>query len=288
MYNIRYHRRLVLQLIWDDFTWRRPAARRRGFAWVGTGEDLCLAPVPGADLRPYRPHPGIFRDFAGLGQTPAAVLDFANRYGPLRLRLELNPFPFWLKGIRHMAELVRLGDAVAAGDWQRMPGSLEPFLADPALAGADDLRPIRQKQERGEKVSRDEQAHAAVARLCHAVWPPGRLGPEGAWNPLTGKVELRLRPNDLLGFMFLQLGGAVLGGRRFRQCPVCGKWSLLTPGVNRADRVTCSGYCRLKLYRRRKARALELHRRGWSPARIAKEIGSDVSKVKAWVSQAQG
>jgi len=101
-------------------------------------------------------------------------------------------------------------------------------------------------------------------------------------------VELRLKHADLLGFMFYQLGHALIGGRRFQQCVVCGKWSLLAPGVNRADRTTCSGYCRLRRYRQRRAKAEELHRRGWSPKKIAKEIGSDVSKVEKWLSQANG
>jgi hypothetical protein len=278
----------MLPLIFDDFTWHRPAARKRGFTWAGAGQDMCLVPVPGAAFDRYQPHPGIFRDFAGLDRRPAAVLDFANRYGALCHRPEFNPFSSWRKGIQQMADLVALGGAVTEGPWRRIPEALEPFVANASLASAGDIRPIRRKQERGEAVSRNEQAQAAVARLYHAISPLERLALEGSWNPLTRQVELRLRPADLLGFMFLQLGCAVLGGRRFRPCRVCGKWSLLTPGVNRADRTTCSGYCRLKLCRQRRARAVALHHRGWAPEKIAKEIGSAVSKVKAWVSQARG
>jgi hypothetical protein len=277
----------MLQLIWDEFTWDRPAARKRGFAWDTTGEDARLARVPGAAFTPYQPHPGIFRDFAGLDPTPAAILEFANRYGALGHRLELNPLSFWRKGVQHLAELVRLGDAVAAGDRKGLAEALGPFLADASLADAADIRPIRHRQGRGEKVSANEQARAAVTRLYHAVAPAERFEGEVSWNAVTGRVELRLKPADLLGFMLLQLGGAVIGGRRFRRCRVCGKWSLLMPGVNRADRTTCSGYCRLKLCRQRRAQAVELHRRGWTPERIAKEIGSAVSQVKAWVSQAR-
>jgi hypothetical protein len=98
-------------------------------------------------------------------------------------------------------------------------------------------------------------------------------------------VALRIKYADLRGFMFYQLGHAVIGGRRFQQCAVCGKSSLLLPGVSRKDRTTCSGYCRLKLYRLRKA-AAELARAGWSPGKIAKKIGVDVARVKEWLSQA--
>jgi hypothetical protein len=101
-------------------------------------------------------------------------------------------------------------------------------------------------------------------------------------------VELRLKHANLLDFMFFQLGHALLGGQRFRQCAACGKWSLLRPGVNRADRATCSAYCRLRLHRQRRTKAEELHRRGWSAQKIAQEIGSDVSKVRQWLSQTKG
>jgi predicted nucleic acid-binding Zn ribbon protein len=104
---------------------------------------------------------------------------------------------------------------------------------------------------------------------------------------VTGKVELRLKPADLLGFLFLQLGSAFVGGFQFRQCPVCGTWSLLTPGANRADRTTCSDYCRLKRYRQRRARAVALGHSGWTPEQIAKEVGSAISKVKTWLSDAK-
>jgi hypothetical protein len=279
---------LKVQLIWDDFTWQRPTSRKRGFLWEGTGDARHLLRVPGAAFHAYRPHPGIFRDFAGLQPTPAAVLTFANRYGALRREPDREPFSFWRQGILQMAALVRLSDAVSAGDWKKIPEALEPFLADAALATAADIRPLRQKRKRGEMISRNEQVHVAVMRLYHAIAPLERLAGEGSWNSVSGAVEVRLKPADLLGYLFLQLGVAFLEGRRFRQCPGCGKWWLLAPGVNRADRSTCSGYCRLKLYRQRRAQAVVLHQQGWVAEEIAKEIGSEVSKVKSWLAEAKG
>jgi hypothetical protein len=276
-----------MQLILNNFTWQQPASRKKGFIWGGPEEDLGLVRVPGAEFNAYCPHPGIFRDFADLEQTPKAVLNFANRYGALRQRLEFNTFASWRKGIRQMKQLVTLSDAVTAGDGKQIAKALEPFLVEPSLANAADIRPIRQKQKRGEKVSRNEQAHAAVMRLYHAIAPCERFEAEGFWNAPSGKVALRLKHADLLGFMFFQLGHALIGGRQFRQCAACGKWSLLQPRVNRADRITCSGYCRLRLYRQRKTKAEELYRRGWSTQKIAQEIGSEVSTVTNWLSQAK-
>jgi Putative ATPase subunit of terminase (gpP-like) len=277
----------MLNPILDEFTWQRPASRRKGFAWEGAGEDLRLVDAPGAAFTDYKPHPGIFRDFADLGHSPEAVLKFANRYGALRKRREWDTLTFWRTGIQETNRLVRLSDAVTTGDWKKLPGTLAPFLADAHLSSADDLRPILDKQKRGEKASKNEQVHAAVVRLYHAVSPAQRLEVEGSWNAMTERVDLRLKHADLIGFMFFQLGHAFLGGRRFRQCAVCGKWTLLRPGVNRADRTTCSDYCRLRRCRQRKQKAGELHAMGWSPERIAREIGSEVSTVREWLSRAK-
>ena len=278
----------MLQLILDYFRWQRPPSRKKGFTWEGTGEERRLVCAPGVAFNSYRPHPGLFGDFAACEPTPEAVLTFANRYGALRQRLELNTLACWREGIHHLKKLVKLSDAVTVGDWKMIPKALAPFLADPSLANAADLRPLRQRQKRGENLSHNEQAHAAVIRLYHALWPAERLEVEGSWNPRSGHVDVRLKHADLLAFMFYQLGHALIGGRRFRQCAVCGKWSLLAPGVNRADRTTCSGYCRLKRYRQRQAKAVELRRSGWSLQKIAQEIGSEVATVKKWLAAANG
>ena len=147
------------------------AGRKRGFAWDGTGEDARLVRVPGAAFAPYRPHPGIFRDFAGLDQTPAAILTFANHYGALRHRPELEPLAFWRKGIQHMAELVRLGDAVAAGDRKGLAAALGPFLADASLADAADIRAI------GGQVTQIRAVGGQVADIRPAARRSADIGP---------------------------------------------------------------------------------------------------------------
>ena len=109
----------------------------------------------------------------------------------------------------------------------------------------------------------------------------------GSWNRYTSQPEVRLRHEDLLGFMFFQLAQALLSNRQFRQCSECGKWSLLAPEANRANRITCSDYCRLKRSRKRRSKAFELGQRGWSIQRIAAEIGSKPSTVDQWLAQAK-
>jgi hypothetical protein len=85
--------------------------------------------------------------------------------------------------------------------------------------------------------------------------------------------------------MYLQLAHAILGGKKYQPCEACGRWFELAPGLNRADRQTCSDSCRVKLYRVRRQRARELHAKKWSLKRISKEIGSNVSTIKKWLSQ---
>jgi hypothetical protein len=184
-----------------------------------------------------------------------------------------------------MKQLVALGDAVTQSDWKQIPRALEPFLADRSLAGAADLRPIHRKQERRESVSRNEWAHAAVMRLYHAIAPERWFEGEGYWSNLSNRVALRVKYADLRCYMFYQLGHALIGGRRFHRCSACGKWLLLMPGINRKDRSTCSGYCRLKLHRQ-KVKAQELRREGWSLKKIAKELGTDLASVERWLSRA--
>src|SRR5207245_11238979 len=109
---MRYQGVFMLKVIWDDFTWPRPTSRKRGFKWEVTGDDMRLVEMPGATFTDYQPGPAIFRDFADLEKTHQAVLNFANRYGPLCRRLEFNLFSDWRFGIQYMRALVALGDAV--------------------------------------------------------------------------------------------------------------------------------------------------------------------------------
>jgi hypothetical protein len=274
----------MFQLDLDKFTWQRPTSHKKGFTWQGAGDERNLVLVPGAFFKDYRPDPSLFRDFAALDPKPTPVLTFANRYGLLRHEPQFNTFWSWRTGIVQVKRLVKLGDAVSEGDWKGITGALEPFLEDARFAKSEDIRPILEKRKRQENVPTNAIAHAALMRLYFAISPIQRFEVEGLWDDRNRRVQLRLKHDGLLGFMFWQLAHAVLGNRRFNQCAVCGKWFLLDPRFTRKDRTTCSGYCRLKLHRLRK-KARELHAHGWTACRIAKEMGLDFSVTKKWLSQ---
>jgi hypothetical protein len=99
------------------------------------------------------------------------------------------------------------------------------------------------------------------------------------------RPELTYVPDGLLEAMYFQFMQAIDKGWKYRQCPVCLKAFQLAPGVNRANRLTCSITCRTYLYRSRIGKARELHRRGKSIKAIAKELHAEEATVKSWIAK---
>jgi hypothetical protein len=104
------------------------------------------------------------------------------------------------------------------------------------------------------------------------------------WDVKARRVLLRHYPRSLLGAVSLQFATAILSGRTTQTCPVCGRYFEVTALASRNDRLTCSNRCRVRAYRDRQQKARELHGKGWSFKRISKELGSDVSTIKQWLS----
>jgi hypothetical protein len=245
--------------------------------------------VGGIGLESYKPHPGIFRDLAGLDETPEAILRFATRYGLLgETTGGYEYLTTWVLYIKLMKEMVALGDALNTGNHKELEKALGPL-------STQDLKALAERRQRliakinAANLTPDELVHVAATRLGQVLLTRKaffeRLELEGAWNAHRGYPELRLKHGGLLSFMFFQLGLSLIEGREFRQCAGCGKWFHLAPGVNRADRTTCSTSCRFKTYRLRRRQAVTLRSEGWSIKQIAKEIGSDASKIKQWLSK---
>jgi hypothetical protein len=87
--------------------------------------------------------------------------------------------------------------------------------------------------------------------------------------------------------MYLQFAQAIGQGKRpqYRQCPVCERFFEVARGAARSNRKACSGTCRTYLYRRRMARARELHGEGKSACEIAKDLKAKLSAVKKWIAK---
>ena len=281
----------MLTLSLGRFDWRRPKFRKKGFAWEGRADTSRLALIPGVAFEDYQPPVSLYRDFVGLSCTPDAVLQFANSYGALsyahrrlpgmEVGLPRDSFARWLEQIRMMKEMVALADAVQVGSLEGMVEALRPLCRREAMY----LEPDRVTSEIiGGRATADEIATVATGKLFQSFhgWSP-----EASWNAEKKSVDARFTFSSLTDFMYSQVSISLIQGRQFQQCKACGRWFQLAPGVGRADKATCSSSCRFTLYRQRRRRALELHEQGWPHKKIAKEVGSEISKVKQWIAESK-
>jgi hypothetical protein len=69
----------------------------------------------------------------------------------------------------------------------------------------------------------------------------------------SGRVGLRVVPQSLIGFLWLQFAKAVEGNKSYRRCEDCGKWFELGGQSSRSDKRFCTDTCRVRNDRKRKA-----------------------------------
>jgi hypothetical protein len=272
---------------------------------------LCWQSPTGREYAPLQEHTGLFREFAGTGETPEAVLAFANRYGSLGIARPLSPppgsreprvygepFAEWCAHIRALREQVNLGDMVRRGDVERLA---QLVLWQKGTAPGERLcvvypRSYTEPQSahlgggQGEPFHPGDVIGPALASLQTNVngHLQGRVSPQLLHIPRRGEMGLYLVPSSLLGALWLQLAQAVAGDKEHRQCAQCGKWFEVSPGTARPDRVFCSTACRSRAYRERKERAREMHAAGKTAKEIAKELGTGAGQVKKWVANTKG
>jgi hypothetical protein len=285
----------MLNIGLERFAWERPRGRKKGFVWEGEGNEARLVRIPGVAFENYYPHSGLYRDFADLAETKEATLQFANKYGSLEV---VEPPPVnqvmygrwwgdWLLTIQWMKKMVALADAVQAGDLAAIRDALGPLKADFDSGHLLALGEIPEAIRDPYRLAPDDVAKVASTVIYQPAVFSLNWVPEATWNPRTKSVDARLKFHSIRGFMYVQLCISMIQRRQFQQCKVCGKWFQLAPGVGRADKTTCSPSCRFISYRRRKQQAVELYAKGKSIKEIAKKLGSEVNKVKQWVSKAK-
>jgi hypothetical protein len=105
-----------------------------------------------------------------------------------------------------------------------------------------------------------------------------------SWNAASKGGEVHAVPKNLFAAMCLQFALALAGNKNYLRCVSCGKWFELLPGVNRADKQTCSQTCRTRVYRQRKERAMALHAQGKTARAIARELDAKVDVVTKWIT----
>jgi hypothetical protein len=289
---------------------------------------MIQAPFGGPEVRVYHPleeETGLFRTFADLEPVPDAFLSFTRAYGRLGVNVcHVKPTAgqpgffaerveawrmrvIWLKFLVGLWDLARAGDRPGLAEYIRWNGSeatvhIPPerpacvmHLADTYIGSPDTLIDVAKPDtplyddRTGPLLTPGDSVSLAMAFCAAALNAElGRtVAPRLAWS-VEQRPVLVVRPKTLWGAMVLQFTTAIDGQRQFQRCPACGRWFVLEPGINRANKLACSGSCRTVLYRRRQERARQMHAAGKTARHIAKELGSTVDKVKKWISDVKG
>ena len=301
-----------------EFIWRR-RTKGPGFRWERhpSGGTLLIGP-PDDSLFTYEPlveETGLFLTFAHLDGSNREFLRFANTYGRLGTYHCLTPMlgePLdeWRRHHRWMRFLVKLRSACIDG---------RRGLANAVSWNGNDVVYTFPKIGTG---STETWRHRG--RLCTcpeskkgmplfrpndlrgpALWFLGfaidewlqeleghrkPIAPRIVWSEKHGRPQFVFGPSSLLGAMICQFAAALHGIWPFKECACCRKFFRLEPGVNRANRLTCSHTCKQYLYHRRVERARELHAEGRTIRQIAKELNvkpqrnkPSIEIVKTWI-----
>jgi hypothetical protein len=302
------------------FTWRR-RVKGPGFQWIWgqKGKRLLVGP-PEENLQPYEPlveETGLFLTFANLASSEKAFLRFANTYGRLGTyhvyQPELGePLEEWRMHHCRMRFLAKLRQrcnqaAPKLSEIVKWRDENEVEFRFPRVEATDFdelwrhgvLRRRLQNMKGLPLFQRPDLVGLARWFLCFAVddWLQELQKNRNAIAPRMvlseGKPQLVFSPSNLLGAMVYQLATALHGSWPFQECAYCRKFFRLAPGVNRANRRTCSNTCKQYLHNRRVANARQLHAQGRTAQQIARELNvlpqgkrTSADIVKKWTASA--
>jgi hypothetical protein len=302
-----------------DFTWWR-REKGPGFRWEEDRGRWLLVGPPNDSLRPYEPlveHTGLFLTFAHLDGNMDSFLGFANTYGRLGTYQAIGedhgePLDEWQEHHRWLRFLAR----VLSESMKRRPklGKIVSWKDDEVIfrfpkigtAASEEWRHRGELRKR--LVNKQEQSlfkpgdSVGPARwfLCYAIdyWL-GTLAkldkPIAArmvWSEAAMRPQLLFGPTSLLGAMVGQIAAALHGAWPFKECAFCHRFFRLAPGVNRANRLTCSLTCKQYQHNEKVERASQLFNAGWTARQIAKELHvqpyrgkSSIDMVKTWIEK---
>ncbi len=305
-----------------DFVWRRRRGKEPAFQWQSDSRHGWLLVGPPDDqLAPYEPlveETGLFLTFARLDGQRDGFLRFANEYGRLGTYYAFGPehgepFDEWQRHQRWMGFLVELRTECARDRPQldpivRWEGDDVVFSFPPIGTGQTETWRNR-GQLRKTLLSKKETPlfrrsdlvglarwflHFAINDWLEELQNWGKpIAARMVWSEQDGRPELVFGPSSLMGAMVGQLAAAVHGAWPFQECAWCHRFFRLQPGVNRANRLTCSNTCKQYLHNRRVERAKQLHAEGRPLRQIVKELQvkphgtkSSVAVVQGWLDRA--
>jgi hypothetical protein len=269
-------------------------------------------------LVPYEPlvqETGLFLTFAHLNGSEDEFLQFANTYGRLGTYYTYGPahgepLDEWQRHHRWMRFLAELRkksveDRPELGTFVSWEGDEVIYRFPNIGTGATELwrhrGRLRQRPQSKEGLPLFQPGDLAgparwflsysiedwITELQHYGKP---IAPRMVWSETASRPQLVFGPSSLLGAMVCQFAAALHGAWPFKACACCHKFFRLAPGVNRANRLTCSHTCKQYLHNRRVERARQLHAEGRTVRQIVKELNvktqgkkSNVDIVKAWI-----
>jgi hypothetical protein len=293
-----------------DFRWEKDRAGR----WLLVGP-------PNESLRPYEPlvmETGLFLTFAHLDGSNDAFLSFANTYGRLGTFHTFGPergepLYEWQNHHRWMQFLAELRHECGRDrpelrtvvSWK---GDEVQYRFPEIGTGATEMwrhrGMLRQRPQSKKGLPLFRQGDlAGPARwfLCYAIddWlqelqDQGKsIAPRMVWLETHSRPQFVFGPSSLVGAMVCQFAVALHGAWPFKECACCHKFFRLAPGVNRANRLTCSHTCKQYLHNRRVERARQLRAAGRTIRQIVKELQvkpqnkkTSVDVVKNWIDRA--
>jgi hypothetical protein len=265
------------------FIWR---VARKGYRW--TADDYLFAPE-GSGFRPYEPlekYTGLFRIFAETPITKKGVLGFANKFGHLGTGAG---------GVG--GDIDDEWERWSEDDWRRVDRTENDALPDMEDLDfwCDQIMQMRECIGTWDKVQSSKADENAMQRLQESVANNlrGRVRVVFGRDARVDGFLLKIKPNTLLGALWLQLAESISGCKKHRACRHCGSWfSILREKINkkskkkqmmRQNRIYCSEKCKGAAARLRKTKAQQLAREGKTPEEIASELGSDVKTVRGWL-----
>ena len=290
---------MATRAIGQDFEWDVAAD---GYRWIDSKRGLALVRVgdandstePNTAVRRYQPftktHSGLFLTFAQLDRTPEAVLSFANQYGLLGFPVSWN---FWggdpvsiaaPDGVYHPTGATFDHMAQAGG----VVGELFNGASHPGSpwSWSEQIQMLAGFLQRRDALRADPQHLAPTLQAEVNLALAETAAPYVEWSARAGTFHLRLRPRSLIGALWLQAAHALAEPTTFTECPVCGRpIELSRSGGARSDAMFCSNACKSRDYRHRQSEARRLARmKGWTRARIAKRLRTDVRTVRGWLT----
>ncbi|MGI4815728.1 MAG: hypothetical protein ACRYGG_20665 [Janthinobacterium lividum] len=251
----------------DPFIFRQKVVAS-GYEWLEDAEGKSrLVAKAGAGSITTHLEIALFRKFALLEPSPAAIADFAAHYGNIfdvfpiehfaqRSDGSCEPgasFRTWTENIADMRAVARLWEQIQTRQLPKLQNILQwsdkfvsykfktPLhLSDAFLAHKDIPGSGFEQLDPNEIVFPCRLALQREINKRLAEHPPV---PTLAWTP-DFEQRILLRPPHLLAALWLQFAQAVTGDLELVACEGCGKHFQRGPGARRADAVTCSPSCR--------------------------------------------